>query len=81
MPFSFNPGQSAQTAPQGGQGIGAPLGSAATASSSPSVPDSPFLFIQQRGKELTINAYLQIIILLIATLSIISAITLFAYSD
>ena len=80
MPFSFNPGQSATMAPQGGQGIGVPGADPVTTSSLPSVPDSPFLFMQQRGREMTINAYLQIIILLIAALSVLAAITVFAYS-
>ncbi len=80
MPFSFNPGQTAAPAQGGGQGIPVP-GSAPTASSTlPSVPDSPFLFIQQRGREMTINAYLQIVILLVATLSVLGALVLFAYS-
>lgn len=80
MPFSFNPGQTATQAQGGAQGIPLPGATPGVPSTLPSIPSSPFLFIQQRGKEMTINAYLQIAILLVASLSIIGAVTLFAYS-
>jgi hypothetical protein len=52
---------------------GAPVGA-------PAVPDSPFLFMQQRGQDMTITAYVQIVLIMISILAIMVSITLFAYS-
>lgn len=79
MPFSFNPGQTTAPLQAGAQGIPVPGAAPGAPSALPTVPDSPFLFIQQRGREMTINAYLQIVILLIATLSIVAALVLAVY--
>ncbi len=47
----------------------------------PSVPDSPFLFISQRNqnKQISITAYLQIILMVVAILSVLASLVLFAY--
>lgn len=91
MAFSFNPGQPAQapaapisSAPASG-GMSAPQGGmtpppSATPDTSLAVPDSPFLFMQQRGQEMSIMAYVQIGLILATILSIMVAVTLFAYS-
>lgn len=86
MAFSFNPTQStgqaqgvvtAPTAPQTGM---QPVPSATTGTTPLAVPDSPFYFIQQRGQEKTVGAYIQMVLVVVALLSVISALTLFAYS-
>lgn len=86
MAFSFNPTQStgqvqgaatAPTAPQTGM---QPISSAVTPTSTLAVPDSPFYFIQQRGREKTVGAYVQLVLSVISFLTILSSITLFTYS-
>lgn len=83
MAFSFNnQGQEAgtpqsQAAPVSGQQPAQQASKGAT----PSVPDSPFLFIQYRGQEMPVNAYLQMVLLLLAALSVLASIVLFAYSS
>ena len=52
---------------------GAPSGAIA-------VPDSPFLFMQQRGQDMTVGAYVQIILVMVSILAVAVAVTLFAYS-
>lgn len=91
MAFSFNPGQPAQapaapvsSAPASG-GMSAPQGGmtpppSATPDTSLAIPDSPFLFMQQRGQEMSIMAYVQIGLILASILSVMVAVTLFAYS-
>jgi Tfp pilus assembly protein PilE len=81
MPFSFNPGQ-AGTPGGPAQGM-APTQAqvAANATSAPSVPDSPFLFMRYRDREMPINAYLQILLILVAFLSILASLILFSYSS
>ena len=82
MAFSFNP-----TQPQGGAAspgvpqvsIQSPSGSAQD--SPASIPDSPFLFLRDRGSEMTINAYLQLLLILVAVLSIAATIIIFVYSQ
>jgi hypothetical protein len=80
MSFSFNPGQQAPTGePMSGGGLtppaqaGAPVGA-------PAVPDSPFLFMQQRGQDMTIIAYVQIVLIMVSILAVAVSITLFVYS-
>jgi hypothetical protein len=48
----------------------------------PSVPDSPFLFISQRGRgqDLSIGAYIQIVLIVLAILSVLASVILFTYS-
>lgn len=89
MPFSFNPSQAAPASPiaqaafsspnvavSGMQAPGSPA-----ASSLPSIPDSPFLFLRNRDKEMTPVSYLQILLIVVAVLSVVASITLFAYSQ
>lgn len=38
------------------------------------------MFIQQRGQEITVNAYLQIILLVVCLISVLASLTLFGYS-
>jgi hypothetical protein len=94
MPFSFNPGQpttsasgapaqapvSAPTTP-GVVTPQAPTAPSPAKGGAPSVPDSPFLFISQRNqnKEISVTAYLQIILMVVAILSILASLVLFAY--
>lgn len=94
MPFSFNPGQTTGTssAPAQAQAPSVPTAPAASPVqpqsqgstskvSAPSVPDSPFLFISQRNqnKEISVTAYLQIILMVVAILSVLASLVLFAY--
>lgn len=89
MAFTFNQGQSEQGAvpptPQ------APVITSVENSQSsipvptlgavPSVPDSPFLYIQQRGggQEVSPNAYIQLVLTLVAVISVIMSLTMFVY--
>ncbi len=83
MPFSFNP-----TAQTGTEQAPAPQESGfvpsatpvASLNDAPAVPETPFLFIQQRGGDKTAEAYVQVLLITVFVLSIISAITLYAYS-
>ena len=81
MAFSFNPGQ---TTPQGVSPAAAPFAAAPLPGASPtgavSVPDSPFLFMQNREAPITVNGYLQMVLALVAALGVFVAITVFAYS-
>lgn len=84
MAFSFNPEQTAQPgAPvSGGQtagGIAPPVST--VPDTSLAVPNSPFLFMQQRGQEMSITAYVQIALIFVSILSVVVAVTLFAYSS
>jgi hypothetical protein len=83
MPFSFNPESQAPAPGQGftsASGVSTSASQAAAASAAPSVPDSPFLFMRQRGQEMSINSYLQIILIIVAILSVVASIILFSYS-
>lgn len=85
MPFSFNPTAQSGNQPETGGVPLAPTGNFSSApiaplSDAPTVPDTPFLFIQQRGGDKSTLAYIQIIAATLAVLSVISTITLFAYS-
>ncbi len=80
MPFSFNPGQITSGGSPGVPGVTLP-GSAPAQAGIPTVPDSPFLFLQQRGQEKTVGAYLQALLALVAACSVVAAITVFAYGQ
>jgi hypothetical protein len=56
------------------------VGQSAVAGSAPAVPDSAFLFMQQRGQEMTIGAYVQIVLVMVSILAVAVSIVLFAYS-
>lgn len=86
MPFSFNPtaqsgtGQApAATAPQE-SGFAPSAAPNVPLSDAPAVPSTPFLFIQQRGGDKTVGAYVQVLLMTVFVLSIVSSITLYAYS-
>lgn len=83
MAFTLNQGQGG-AAPQAGGVSAAPQPGMAVASQQtsqglPSVPDSPFLFMRQRGGEVSVNAYLQILLAVVALVSVIVATVLFTY--
>ncbi len=85
MPFSFNPTAQSGNQPETGGAPLAPTGNFSSApiaplSDAPTVPDTPFLFIQQRGGDKTVQAYLQVLLMTVFILAVISSITLFAYS-
>ncbi len=83
MAFSFNPGQSTPSSPQGSAGWGAAPGVGGVAPSTPSapaVPNSPFLFMQQRGAEKSSVAYMQILLFVVFVIAVIASISLFSYS-
>lgn len=83
MAFSFNPtqtpggAQAAQGVPQ--VNIQSPGGT--SKESLPSIPDSPFLFMRNRDQDMTINAYVQLILILTAVLSIAASIIVFVYAQ
>lgn len=81
MAFSFNPGQTPQAggAPGASPFATAPMPGAAP-SGIPSMPDSPFLIMQNRDQPATVNAYLQMLLALVAVLSIVVSLTIFVYS-
>jgi Tfp pilus assembly protein PilE len=90
MAFSFNPGQSAGGAvpqapapspsPSQASSIVPPAGTQASPDNSiPTVPDSPFLFMQHRDQPVTVNAYLQILLMVVCFLSILASVILFSY--
>lgn len=82
MAFSFNPTQAQGGVPSPGVpqvSIQSPGGSGQDAPAS--IPDSPFLFMRNRDKEMTINAYLQLLLILVTTLFVAASIILFAYSQ
>ncbi len=85
MAFSFNP---SQQQPSGGQGISpagiAPPGGADGQVAPENLPpegDSPILFIRLRGREMTIAAYLQMLLIVVNVLVVATAIIFFAYSQ
>lgn len=46
----------------------------------PTVPDTPFLFLQQRGSgSISVNAYIQMLLILISILAVVASTILFAY--
>lgn len=83
MPFSFNPTAQNET-PQAQDRQEAAFTPSATPNQSivdaPSVPETPFLFIQQRGGDKTLGAYIQVLLVTVFTLAIISSVTLLSYS-
>jgi hypothetical protein len=80
MSFSFNPGQQAQAGePMSGGGLTPPVPQGEP-SGAIAVPDSPFLFMQQRGQDMTVGAYVQIILVMVSILAVAVSVTLFAYS-
>ncbi len=82
MAFSFNPTQTPGSLPQsGGPQINIQSPGGSTQDAPPSIPDSPFLFMRNRDKEMTINAYLQLLLMLIAALSAVTAIVIFVYAQ
>lgn len=82
MAFSFNPGQNqAPGTPQSG-GMQPPTSTTSqVVDALPSVPDSPFLFMRNRGQEMTINAYLQMLLVLLSVLMVAGSVVLFAYGQ
>jgi hypothetical protein len=84
MPFSFNP-----TAQGGGQEGNAQSQEASFAqgnspdislTDAPTAPDSPILFLAQRESgNVSVNAYLQMLLILVALVSVIFAVVLFVY--
>lgn len=80
MSFSFNPGQQTPAGePMSGGGL-TPPPQEGVVTGAPAVPDSPFLFMQQRGQDMTVGAYVQIILVMVSILAIAVSVTLFAYS-
>jgi hypothetical protein len=80
MAFSFTPGQ---ITPQGSQSLTPPGAVTPGALSSPvSGPpsDSPFLFIRERGQQLSVMACVQIVLVVVSILSVIICATLYSYS-
>ncbi len=79
MAFSFSPGQ---IAPEGSQaaapGTVAPGATAVPVSGPPS--DSPFLFIRERGQPLSVMASVQIVLVVVAILSVVICGIMYAYS-
>lgn len=77
MAFSFSPGQ---IAPQGSQAVTAPGTTIAPIIGTPS--DSPFLFIREKseGRPFSVMACVQIVLAVVAILSIVICATLYAYS-
>jgi hypothetical protein len=86
MAFSFNPTQQPQgavTQPEGQVGFSAAAGSGIQPAGTPTIasfPDSPFLFLHDRDKPMSIPAYIQIGLMILTVLSIIVSGTIFAYS-
>jgi hypothetical protein len=83
MSFSFNQGQSEQSGSFAQGAVpSAPVAAVpgAVPGASPSIPDSPFLFIQQREQTVSIGAYIQIILLVITILSVVVSVAIFGYS-
>lgn len=80
MAFSFSPGQIAPEGSQAGAmpGTLAPGVVAAPIAGPPS--DSPFLFIRERGGPISIMACVQIVLIVVAILSVIICATLYSYT-
>lgn len=79
MAFSFTPGQ---IAPQGSQAI-VPPGTIAPGATAPVVgppSDSPFIFIRERGQPISVMACVQIVLVVVAILSIIICGAMYSYS-
>jgi hypothetical protein len=83
MAFSFTPGQVAApgTPNQGFTPASAPGAAPQPQSNIPSVPDSPFLFMRNRDQPMSVNAYLQIILIFVAVLSVAFSLLLFLYGQ
>ncbi|MEN9552196.1 MAG: hypothetical protein RI935_573 [Candidatus Parcubacteria bacterium] len=86
MPFSFNPTSGAQNqsgAQQGGPTFGLQSNTSGvedvTSSDVPQAPESPFLFMAQRGQDKTAMAYVQIIAGTLFAVSIIATLVSFGY--
>ena len=79
MSFSFNPGQTAEAGTPMSGGVSVP-GATEAQNTALAVPDSPFLFMQQRGQEMSTGAYIQIVLIMLSILSVAVSIVLFAYS-
>lgn len=80
MAFSFTPGQ---IAPQGSQtqtGIGGINPGSAISQAVGPPSDSPFLFIRERGQPFSVMAGAQIVLVVIAGLSVVVCLALFSYS-
>jgi hypothetical protein len=80
MAFSFTPGQ---IAPQGSQAIVPPGTVAPGAVVAPVVgppSDSPFIFIREKGQPISIMACVQIVLIVVAILSILICGTMYSYS-
>lgn len=80
MAFSFSPGQ---IAPQGSQAAAAPGTVAPGAVASPVAgppSDSPFLFIRERGKDLSIATCVQIVAIVTALLMTVTTAVMLSYS-
>jgi hypothetical protein len=78
MAFSFTPGQ---IAPQGSQAIvppGTVVAGAPPVVGPPS--DSPFLIIRERGQPVSVMACVQLVLVVVAILSIIIGATMYSYS-
>jgi hypothetical protein len=87
MAFSFNPNQNTtegavQQTPSSFSSTPEPqaASSATSLNDAPKAPDSPLLFTKrEEGQEVSVNAYLQMLFMLISIVAIISAGTLFVY--
>lgn len=78
MAFSFTPGQ---IAPQGSQAIVPPGTVAAGVAPVVGPPsDSPFLIIRERGQPVSVMACVQLVLVVVAILSIVIGATMYSYS-
>lgn len=80
MAFSFSPGQISPQASQVAQAPGTVVPGAAVAPIAGPASESPFLFIRERGGTISVMACIQIVLLVVAILSVIITGTLYAYS-
>ena len=85
MAFSFTPTQpqsqegQAPTSPQAGFGGATPLAPVGQGTAV-SYPDSPWLILHDRDKDPSIGAYVQLILALVAVLSVILSASIYGYS-
>ena len=85
MAFSFTPTQpqsqegQAPTTPQAGFGGATPLAPVGQGTAV-SYPDSPWLILHDRDKDPSIGAYVQLILALVAVLSVILSASIYGYS-
>lgn len=77
--MAFSLSNQSEAAPVPGQGIQGVQNDTQPQGVAPD-SSSPFLFVQQRGGEISVNAYLQILLFVIASLSILVSLVLFVYS-